>query len=40
VVWKHSPPGYVIAPPAAAGEVLAVESSAPDGSSSVLGILN
>jgi outer membrane protein assembly factor BamB len=40
VAWRHLAPGYVIAPPAAAGEVLAVESTAPDGSSSVLEILN
>jgi outer membrane protein assembly factor BamB len=40
VAWKHTPPGYVIAPPAAAGEVLIVESSAPDGTSSVLELLN
>lgn len=40
VVWKHLTPGYVIAPVAAAGEVAAVESSAPDGSSSTLEILD
>jgi outer membrane protein assembly factor BamB len=40
VKWKHLPPGYVMAPMAAAGDVIAVESSADDSSSSTLEILN
>ena len=39
-VWKHATPGYVLAPLALAGEIIAVESSAPDGSSSALEILD
>jgi outer membrane protein assembly factor BamB len=40
VLWKHPTPGYVIAPLAAAGEVLAVESSEPNGKGSTLEILD
>jgi outer membrane protein assembly factor BamB len=40
VLWTHATRGYVIAPVAAAGEILAVESSAPDGSTSWLEILD
>lgn len=40
VRWTHATPGYVIAPVAVAGEILAVESSVPDGSASWLEILN
>ncbi|HZX94278.1 MAG TPA: PQQ-binding-like beta-propeller repeat protein [Myxococcales bacterium] len=40
VVWQRDLPGYVLAPIAAAGEILAVEASAPDGSSSQLLILD
>src|SRR5207302_2561469 len=36
IAWKHATPGYVIAPVAVAGEILAVESSAVDGASSTL----
>jgi len=39
VLWRHFTPGYVIAPVAIAGEILAVESSTPDGSASWLEIL-
>jgi outer membrane protein assembly factor BamB len=39
-LWTHFTPGYVIAPVAAAGEILAVESSAPDGTASWLEILD
>jgi 2-polyprenyl-6-methoxyphenol hydroxylase-like FAD-dependent oxidoreductase len=38
--WKHATRGYVIAPVAIAGEILAVESSAPDGSASWLDVLD
>ncbi|HEY6909872.1 MAG TPA: PQQ-binding-like beta-propeller repeat protein [Myxococcales bacterium] len=40
VVWQRDLPGYVIAPIAAAGEILALETSAPDFSSSSLMILD
>jgi outer membrane protein assembly factor BamB len=40
VVWKHLTPGFVIAPVAAAGAVGVVESSAPDGTSSTLELLD
>jgi outer membrane protein assembly factor BamB len=40
VVWRRPMPGYVIAPLAAAGEILAAESSSPDGSRSWLTILD
>jgi len=40
VLWRHATRGYVIAPVAAAGEILAVESSAPDGTASWLEILD
>jgi len=36
VLWRAATPGYVIAPVAVAGEILAVESSAPDGTRSWL----
>ena len=39
-LWTHFTPGYVIAPVAAVGEILAVESSAPDGTASWLEILD
>ena len=39
VLWTFPTRGYVIAPVAVAGEILAVESSAPDGSASWLEIL-
>ena len=39
-IWTHPTPGYVIAPLAAAGDILAVESSAPDNFSSTLEILD
>src|SRR5207302_283371 len=38
-LWKHVTPGYVIAPAAAIGEVLVVESSAPDGTAGTLEVL-
>ncbi len=40
VVWRRAMPGYVIAPLAAAGEILVLESSSPDGSQSWLTILD
>jgi outer membrane protein assembly factor BamB len=40
VLWTHFTPGYVIAPVALAGEILAVESSTPDGSTSWLDVLD
>jgi outer membrane protein assembly factor BamB len=40
VVWHRDLPGYVIAPIAAAGEILALETSAPDFSSSALLVLD
>jgi len=40
VVWHTDLPGYVIAPIAAAGEILALETSAPDFSSSALLVLD
>lgn len=40
VAWKHVTPGYVLAPVAVAGDVLAVESSAADGSSSTLEVID
>lgn len=40
VVWRRAMPGYVIAPLAAAGEILAAESSSPDGSESWLTVLD
>ncbi|HET9752151.1 MAG TPA: PQQ-binding-like beta-propeller repeat protein, partial [Myxococcales bacterium] len=40
VVWQRDLPGYVIAPIAAAGEILALETSAPDFSSSALLVLD
>ena len=40
VVWRRPMPGYVIAPLAAAGEILVAESSSPDGSRSWLTILD
>jgi outer membrane protein assembly factor BamB len=40
-IWKHATPGYVLAPVAAAGEILVVVSSTPDpGSVSTLEILD
>lgn len=39
-LWKHPTPGYVIAPLAVAGDILLVESSAVDGTSSTLEILH
>ena len=40
VIWKHATPGYVIAPLAVAGDVLVAESSAVDGSSSTLEVMD
>jgi outer membrane protein assembly factor BamB len=40
IVWRRSMPGYVIAPLAAAGEILVAESSAPDGLHSWLTVLD
>lgn len=40
VVWQRDLPGYVIAPIAAAGEILALETTKPDFSSSSLVILD
>lgn len=40
VIWKHPTPGYVIAPVAIAGEILVVESSAVDGTSSTLEVID
>ena len=40
VIWKHATPGYVLAPMAVSGEILAVESSAVDGTSSTLEVLD
>ena len=40
IAWKHVTPGYVIAPVAVAGEILAVESSAVDGTSSTLEVID
>src|SRR5262249_37106567 len=34
VVWKHATPGYVLAAMPAVGDILVVESSAPDNSTS------
>ncbi|HXN81521.1 MAG TPA: PQQ-binding-like beta-propeller repeat protein [Myxococcales bacterium] len=39
-LWKHATPGYVLAPLALAGEIIVVESSAPDGSSSTMEVLD
>src|SRR4051812_12037299 len=39
-VWRTPMPGYVLGPLAVAGEILAVEASAPDGSSSSLLVLD
>jgi polyvinyl alcohol dehydrogenase (cytochrome) len=40
VLWTHHTPGYVIAGMAVAGDILAVESSAVDGTSSTLELLD
>jgi outer membrane protein assembly factor BamB len=40
VQWKHSTPGYVLAPMPAVGDILIVESSAPDNSKSWLEVLD
>jgi outer membrane protein assembly factor BamB len=40
VRWKHVPPGYVLAGTPSVGEVLVVESTAPDNNSSWLEVLN
>jgi outer membrane protein assembly factor BamB len=40
IAWKHVTPGYVIAPVAVAGDILAVESSATDGNSSTLEVID
>src|SRR5207302_7511515 len=40
IAWKHVTPGYVIAPVAVAGEILAVESSAVVGTSSTLEVID
>ena len=40
IAWKHVTPGYVIAPVAVAGEILAVESSSVDGTSSTLEVID
>ena len=40
VQWKHVTPGYVLAPMPAVGDILIVESSAPDNSTSWLEVLD
>jgi hypothetical protein len=40
VQWRHVPPGYVLAPMPAVGDILVVESSAPDNSTSWLEVLD
>ena len=40
VVWKHATPGYVIAAMPAVGDILVVESSAPDNQASWLEVLD
>ena len=40
VLWKHVTPGYVLAPMPAVGDILVVESSAPDNSTSWLEVLD
>lgn len=40
VQWKHVTPGYVLAPMPAVGDILVVESSAPDNSTSWLEVLD
>jgi len=40
VVWKHVTPGYVIAAMPAVGDILVVESSAPDNQASWLEVLD
>jgi outer membrane protein assembly factor BamB len=40
VAWHHATPGYVLTPVAVAGDILAVESSAVDGTSSALEVID
>jgi outer membrane protein assembly factor BamB len=40
VVWKHATPGYVLAAMPAVGDILVVESSAPDNTASWLEVLD
>jgi outer membrane protein assembly factor BamB len=40
VMWKHPTPGYVIAAMPAVGDILVVESSAPDNQASWLEVLD